>query len=49
MSDAPATGDVLEIFSDERKRSFLNVDGAGRPVVGVRGGRVPERGVPPGR
>jgi len=32
MSDAPATGDVLEIFSDERKRSFLNVDGAGRPL-----------------
>ena len=32
MSTAPVTGDVLEIFSDERKRSFLNVDGSGRPL-----------------
>ena len=28
----PKTGDVLEIFSDDRKRSFLNIDGLGRPL-----------------
>jgi hypothetical protein len=28
----PGTGDVFEIFSDARKRSFRNVDGAGRPL-----------------
>ncbi|MEZ5864824.1 MAG: Xaa-Pro peptidase family protein [Geminicoccaceae bacterium] len=28
----PRTGDVLEVFSDERKRSFLNIDGLGKPL-----------------
>jgi len=28
----PKTGDVLEIFSDDHKRSFLNIDGLGRPL-----------------
>jgi Xaa-Pro aminopeptidase len=28
----PKTGDVLEIFSEERKRSFLNIDGLGKPL-----------------
>ncbi len=28
----PRTGDVLDVFSDDRKRSFLNIEGLGKPL-----------------